>query len=77
MTPKSVRHAATATATQPIERRSAVTIYWHQTGPAIRYDGSLLVIEDLNPELRTQWRMSRWEMVRTGWRFIWAARLSS
>jgi hypothetical protein len=53
-----------------------MTIYWDKTGPAIRYDGSLLVIEDLNPEMRTQWRMSRWEMLRTGWRFILAARHS-
>jgi hypothetical protein len=72
MTPKSARPAATETA----ERRSDMTIYWDKTGPAIRYDGSLLVIEDLNPEMRTQWRMSRWEMLRTGWRFILAARHS-
>lgn len=53
-----------------------MTIYWDKTGPLVKYDGSLLVIEDLNPEVRTQWRMSRWDMIRTGLRFILAARLS-
>lgn len=53
-----------------------ITIYCDKTGPLIKYDGDVLVIEDLNPYLRTHWAMSQWEMIRTGLRFILAARLS-
>jgi hypothetical protein len=53
-----------------------MTIYWDKTGPLIKYDGDLLVVEDLNPEQRMQWRMSRSEMIRAGLRFIWAAYLA-
>lgn len=49
------------------------TLYWHPTGPLIQYDGDLLLIEDLNPHVKTQWRMSRAEMLRLGWRCILAA----
>jgi hypothetical protein len=52
-----------------------MTIFWNKAGPLIKYDGKLLVVEDLNPEQRMQWRMSRWEMLRTGLRFMLAARL--
>jgi hypothetical protein len=52
-----------------------MTIYWKQSGPLIKYDGAFLHVEDLNPELKTRWRMSRWEMLRTGLRFMLAARL--
>ena len=48
-------------------------IYWHGTGPLVRYSGGLLQIENLNPEVKTQWRMSRMEMLRFGWRCILAA----
>jgi hypothetical protein len=51
----------------------AMTLFWHPTGPLLRYSGGVLLIEDLNPELRTRWRMSRLEMLRLGWRCIAAA----
>lgn len=50
-----------------------MTLFWHETGPLIRYRDGLLHVEDLNPEVKTQWRMSRWEMLRLGWRCIRAA----
>lgn len=41
------------------------------TGPLIeRDDEGVLHIRDLNPEVYTRWRMSRWEMLRLGWRCI-------
>jgi len=48
------------------------TIFFDQTGPLIRYDvgSETLHIDDLNPSLTTRWKMTRWEMIRTGWRFI-------
>jgi len=52
-----------------------MTIFWDKTGPLIKYDGELLVIESLNPQQHIQWCMSRWEMLRTGLRFMLAARL--
>ena len=49
------------------------TLYIDQTGPLVRYDGELLHISDLNPEIETRWRMSRLEMLRFGIRAAWAA----
>lgn len=49
------------------------TIYWHHTGPLVRYNGEFLFIADLNPEMMTQWRMSRLEMVRFAIRALWAS----
>lgn len=48
-------------------------IFTDETGPLVRYDGSLLTISDLNPEIETRWRMSRFEMVRFGIRALLAA----
>lgn len=48
------------------------TLFVHQTGPLVQFDGRLLHIEDLNPHVQTRWRMSRWEMVRFGLKTIWA-----
>ena len=39
-----------------------MTIFFDHTGPLVRYDGEFLNIEDLNPQIETRWRMSRWEM---------------
>jgi hypothetical protein len=50
-----------------------MTLFWDQTGPLMRYADGILHIEDLNPEFKTKWRMSRWEMFRLGWRCIRAA----
>ena len=48
-------------------------LYQHPAGPRVTYGLHLLVIEDLNPQLRTQWRMTRWEMFVFGLKAIWAA----
>jgi hypothetical protein len=50
-----------------------MTIFWAGWGPLMRYQHGFLDIEDLNPEIKTRWRMSRWEMARVGFRFIVAA----
>lgn len=49
------------------------TLFLDHTGPLVRYDGDLLYIDDLNPQVETRWRMSRSEMFRFGWRCIVAA----
>lgn len=49
------------------------TIFWHPTGPLVRYNKGVLEISDLNPEISTKWRMSRWEMLVCGVRFIFAS----
>lgn len=48
-------------------------IYMHETGPLVTYDGAMLRIEDLNPEVKTKWRMTRWEMVRFSLAALWSA----
>lgn len=49
------------------------TIYMDHAGPLVRYGDGLLHIEDLNPEVKTKWRMSRGEMLRFAWRCAVAA----
>lgn len=48
-------------------------IFSHSTGPLVRYEDGLLKIDDLNPEVKTKWRMSRWEMVKFAARSLWSA----
>jgi hypothetical protein len=50
-----------------------MTLFWHPTGPMLRYREGLLHVSDLNPQIETQWTMTRWEMLRLGWRCIMAA----
>jgi len=50
-----------------------MTLFWHETGPKIEYVNGALHIHDLNPEIRTKWRMSRSEMLRLGWQCMIAA----
>jgi hypothetical protein len=56
-----------------VPKPQGVTIYSDKTGPLLRYEKDTLCIEDLNPQIKTRWRMSRSEMVRIGLRCIWAA----
>jgi hypothetical protein len=56
-----------------ITEQKPITLFWHQSGPLMKYDGCTLLIEDLNPESRTRWSMSRSEMLKLGWRCIVAA----
>ena len=52
------------------------TLFWHETGPLLNYTDGTLHIGSLNPDLHASWRMTRMEMLITGWRFIVAALLS-
>jgi hypothetical protein len=36
-------------------------------------NSGMFEVEDLNPEVKTRWVMSRYEMLRLGVRCIWAA----
>ena len=49
-----------------------MTLYWHKTGPLLRYSDGTLYVADLNPEIETKWRMSRWAMLKLGLRCIWS-----
>jgi len=44
-----------------------MTLFWHSTGPMIRYNGGVLLVESLNPQSSVRFRMSRVEMLRLGW----------
>lgn len=50
-----------------------MTLFSHETGPLVYYTGGTFGVEDLNPEGRMRWRMSRKEMLSFGWRCIIAA----
>ncbi|MGY3615679.1 hypothetical protein [Bradyrhizobium sp. USDA 10063] len=50
-----------------------MTLFWHQSGPLVKYEDGMLRVEDLNPEVKTRWCMSRIEMLRLGWRCIVAS----
>lgn len=50
-----------------------MTLFWHETGPLLRYRDGTLEVEDLNPQVQTRWSMSRSEMFMTGIKFILAA----
>jgi len=50
-----------------------VTLFWRPCGPLLRYKAGVLHIEDLNPQVSTKWRMSRWEMFRLSMRCLRAA----
>lgn len=45
-------------------------LFFHPTGPMMHYRDGMLKVSDLNPEVSTQWYMSRLEMLRLGWRCI-------
>lgn len=47
-------------------------LYLHSTGPMMKYSGGQLHVSDLNPEIKTQWRISRWEMLLLAWRCLLA-----
>jgi len=48
-------------------------IYLHKAGPLLRYSHDCFEIGDLNPQIDVQWRMSRWDMIKVGFRCIWSA----
>ena len=54
-----------------------MTLFWHQTGPLIKYErdalGEWFTVEDLNPENRIHFKLSPIELLGFGFRCIWAA----
>jgi hypothetical protein len=43
-------------------RKNRTVLYWHETGPKISYGHEIFVVEDLNPEQRIAFVMSKEEM---------------
>jgi hypothetical protein len=50
-----------------------MTLLWRPTGPLMKYADGMLHIEDLNPAMKTRWRMSRWELFCLGWQCLRAS----
>ncbi len=50
-----------------------MTLFWDPTGPLVYYTGTTFGVEDLNPQAKMHWRMSRWEMFKFGLRCACAA----
>lgn len=46
------------------------TIWWCPEGPLLKYEPATFVIEDLNPDVKITWRMSRFELFKIGLRCI-------
>ena len=46
------------------------TVFWHGTGPHVWCKDDTLYIEDLNPHVNLEWRMTRKELFRLGWGLI-------
>jgi hypothetical protein len=51
----------------------AMTLFWDKTGPLVYYTGGTFGVEDLNPEAKMRWKMSRWEIFKMGFRCLRAA----
>lgn len=50
------------------------TLFFDPSGPLVQYSPEgMLHVADLNPEVKTKWRMSRWELFAFGWRCLVAA----
>lgn len=49
------------------------TLFFDHSGPLMQYQPGLLKIADLNPEMQTQWKLSRWELFVLGLKCLWAA----
>ena len=47
-----------------------MTIFLDHCGPLLRYENGALRVEDLNPEIKTRWRLTRVERLMIGLRFI-------
>jgi len=48
-------------------------LYFDETGPVLQYHDGFLVVDDLNPQVQTRWRMKRIEMWWLGLRCMMAA----
>ena len=50
-----------------------MTLFFNAAGPMLRYAEGMFRIDDLNPQLKVSWRMSRWEIFCIGLRCITAS----
>ncbi len=54
-----------------------MTLFWHQTGPLIKYErdafGEWFTVEDLNPENRIHFKLTPIQLLSFGFKCIWAA----
>jgi hypothetical protein len=50
-----------------------MTLYWHPTGPRLSFKDRTFTIEDLNPEVRIDWAIGRWQLCKIGINCIIAA----
>lgn len=50
-----------------------MNLFWTPTGASMKYDEGMLCVWNLNPSVKTGWRMSRMQMLALGWRCIVAA----
>lgn len=48
-------------------------LFFEPCGPVVRYSEGTFSVNDLNPEVKAAWRMSRIEMVRFGLRCLISA----
>ncbi|MGY3130085.1 hypothetical protein ACVWZM_000767 [Bradyrhizobium sp. USDA 4501] len=48
-------------------------LFFDHAGPMLSYRDGVLHVADLNPELKTQWSMTRWEMFKLGVRCLLAS----
>lgn len=53
------------------------TIFFDNTGPLIKYGNGILGMSDLNPDTTICWRVSRWEMVKLGFKAIAVALITA
>lgn len=49
------------------------TLFFDFSGPLVEYSDGMLRVEDLNPHVQTQWRMSRWDLFKFGLRALLVA----
>jgi hypothetical protein len=50
-----------------------MVLFMHPSGPLLAYRHGFLDVHDLNPQVETRWRMSRWEIFTLGLRCMAAA----
>ena len=47
-----------------------MTLFYDECGPLVTHQDGVLYISDLNPQLDTKWRMTRWELFWFGLKAI-------
>ncbi len=41
-----------------------MVLFFANEGPLVEYDNGVFYVSNLNPEVCTQWRMTRWELIK-------------